>query len=113
MAGLQAHFQKDWFDPVDFFQEIKDRCRKTVRPGSDGDGGNLFWCDGFLIESPESIHRSVSVGKRLKIGDISAAGILFAALAFSTGNLPGDRKPGTLCVVSASAFTAENAAALR
>ena len=86
--------------------------RETVRTGADGDGSDLFRPDGGLIECAEPFHGRIGVGERLKIGDISAAGILPVALCLSPVDLRGNRESSTFRVFAAAALAAENAAAL-
>ena len=111
MNRLQSQFHPDRFDPVQTFQKIQHIFSKTVRPCGhrqnlyiripDGTGKNVF----------QIIHRSIGVGKCLKIGNVGADRAFLRQILFPSGELRLYRKSGGAGKITGAFCAAEDTSA--
>ena len=67
---LQAQFDPDRLDPVQFFQHLQNVRRQAVRAGPYGQSGDFRAPDRLFIEGSQPLRLPVCVGEGLKIGDV-------------------------------------------
>ena len=112
MDSLKTKLYPHRFHPVQFGQKRNYFVIQAVRPCPDGKGNDFWMGDCFRENLLQIFHRCVCVSICLEIGNIPVN----RALGGQNGNLTVDlfryRKGNVRCKISASAFTAENAASV-
>ena len=72
MDRLKSQLDPDRLFFIYLFQKSDYLRRQAVRAGTDGQGRDIGLGDGFPEKSFQIIHRGVSVGIGLEVGDITA-----------------------------------------
>ena len=81
MDGLETQLYPDRLYTVQVGEHVEDLIRQTVRPGADGDCGNLRKGGCFEEEIPKARRIAIGICEGLEVGDVSA--LIFRASAKS------------------------------
>ena len=72
MDGLETQLYPDRLYTVQVGEHVEDLIRQTVRPGADGDCGNLRKGGCFEEEIPKARRIAIGICEGLEVGDVSA-----------------------------------------
>ena len=95
MDGLETQLYPDRLYTVQVGEHVEDLIRQTVRPGADGDCGNLRKGGCFEEEIPKARRIAIGICEGLEVGDVSA--LIFRDPGGDLGIYPASGPRDLLC----------------